>query len=724
MRPDLVITTQRYGGEPYWVIKDPVSLKYFHLREGEYAILELLDGRTTTVAEIKQSFNQRFAPRQLSSDHLHRFLAQMHQAGLLLSEAVGQGASMLERRERRRRRELLQRMSNVLAIRFRGLNPDPFLDRLYLWVRPLFSRFFLTIVGLLCGAAALLILLRIDSLLARMPRLDTLFTVQNIAALAVALASVKILHELAHALVCKHFGGRCHELGLMLLVFTPCLYCNVSDSWMFSNRWQRIAVSAAGMIVEIALASVCTFLWWLSEPGLLNTLCFNVMLISSVGTLLLNGNPLLRYDGYYILSDVVEIPNLAQQSRAALRHLLARLCLGTGAGASESPDLPQRRRGLLALYAAASIAYRLVLVVAILWMLHRALTAAHLEAIVPALAAMILLGMAAPALHRAALYLRQPLSRPPLNRARVVMSALVLAALVTAILTIPVPTHVAAPALLEYHNAQRVYIPVAGTLCDAVAPGTVVRAGERLARIENLDVALQVARLRADRDAQSLRLQNLEARRGDDPAAAQQIPSARQALAGLERRLRQLLRDQSRLALTAPVSGTVLPPPHRSKEPLGEGQLAGWYGQPLSRTNRGSYLETGTLLCLIGDRQQFHATVVIDQSDIERVQVGQSVRVRLDQLPGQVLCGTIDEIAKIDLQVAPRERTATDQLLTRNRWPRNSRQRTSYEARLRLENPPTFLKGGAAGAAKIVTARESLGRQLARYLARTFRVEL
>ena len=124
----------------------------------------------------------------------------------------------------------------------------------------------------------------------------------------------KVLHEFGHGLSCKHFGGECHEMGVMILVLTPCLYCNVSDSWMLPNKWHRAAIGAAGMYVEVVLASICTFIWWFTEPGLFNYLCLNVMFICSVSTVMFNANPLLRYDGYYILADILEIPNLRQKA--------------------------------------------------------------------------------------------------------------------------------------------------------------------------------------------------------------------------------------------------------------------------------------------------------------------------------------------------------------------------------------------------------------------------
>ena len=108
----------------------------------------------------------------------------------------------------------------------------------------------------------------------------------------------------------------------MLLVFTPCLYANVSDSWMLPNKYHRAFIGAAGIYVEAILASIATFIWWFSEPGLLNYLALSVMFICSVSTVLFNGNPLLRFDGYYILMDLLEIPNLRQKATEVMKRFM------------------------------------------------------------------------------------------------------------------------------------------------------------------------------------------------------------------------------------------------------------------------------------------------------------------------------------------------------------------------------------------------------------------
>ena len=165
----------------------------------------------------------------------------------------------------------------------------------------------------------------------------------NVIWLAIALAVVKVVHELGHALTCRHFGGDCHEVGVLLLLLhaLPVLQ-RLRRLALSRANGTRIAVSAAGIAVEVFLAAIATFLWWFSAPGCSIRLCLNIMLVCSLSTLLFNGNPLLRYDGYYVLADLLEVPNLGQQSRWLLGRMSGRFlprqrcrrpiarCLATG----------------------------------------------------------------------------------------------------------------------------------------------------------------------------------------------------------------------------------------------------------------------------------------------------------------------------------------------------------------------------------------------------------
>jgi len=722
MRSDLRIAPQQYASRRYWLVKDPVALRYFHLGEEEHAVLAMLDGRTSLL-EMQRRFQADFAPLQVTLEQLHAFVGHLAELGLLLIESPGQGEALLERRARRRRSALVETVSNVLAIRFRGVDPEPLLR----WLGPrcewLFSPWFLGACLVLVASAVILAAVHFDTLVAKLPELRTFLSPGNLLGLAAAMALAKGLHELAHAVTCKHFGGACHEIGVLLLVFTPCLYCNVSDAWLFANKWHRIAVSAAGIVVEIVLASACLFLWWFSEPGLTNALLLNMVVVCSVNTLVLNGNPLLRYDGYYVLADLVEVPNLSQQARAVLRRALERLVLG-----QEGPParyVPDRLRVLVGVYGVASLAYRCFVLVLILWVVYKFLKPYGLEVLAELVALLAIAGVIAMPLWSFAKWFSNPLARQSFRPGRFTASCLVCGLAAAMAVLVPLPFRIHAPAVLEPQGGRSVYVVVPGRLVESVRPGQHVAANEPLARLASLDVAKELADLSGQREQQRLHLANLRLRLADDRSLAPQIPPAEEALRGIESRLAQRERDQEHLVLRAPQSGTVIPAPWQPAPPFDPDRLHAWRGDLLEPRNTGASLESGTLFCVIGDPLRLEALLVIDQADMQFVSAGQRVRLKLDQMPGRVVEGAITEVAKMDLKVAPRELAKESGLAIRtDRAGIPHPASTSYQARVALKCCPQDLLVGARGQAKILAAPQSLWSRLYRRLSQVFRFVL
>ncbi len=534
-------------------------------------------------------------------------------------------------------------------------------------------------------------------------------------------AFTKILHELGHAVSLRHFGGECHELGVMFLVFTPCLYVNVSDAWMLPNKWHRVAISGAGMYVEMILASVATFLWWFSEPGLLNALCLNVMVICSVTTVLFNGNPLLRYDGYYMLADLVEVPNLRQQAGALIKQVFGRFYLGTDL--ENDRVLPGRHRLALMLYAVLAAAYRVFVLVTILWFCHEVLKPYRLEVLARMLAVAAVGGLLIGPAIRGIKFLRDPLRTDDVKWSRLFLRGGLTLAGLAGLSLIPLPYSVKTAAIVQPQDATRVYVAVDGTLENAIASGTQVQPGDVLGELHNLDIQKEVVETRGKIHEQELKLQNLKLSQRADPKAKAQIPAAEQALAELRKRLAEREENARRLTITAPVAGTVLPPAFQD-EAAAEGELARWSGSPLDPKNLHGYLETGTLFCLIGDAEKMEALLVIDQGDVQFVRPGQTVRLRLEERPGELLTGVVEDVAQIDLKVTPRELLQHEDLPTRlNEQGRPELVSTSYQARVRLDPHNARLSAGSTGSAKIKTAPQSLAARLSRYLSRTFRMD-
>ncbi len=222
--------------------------------------------------DIKEQFETQFTPQKITYHDLLQFVGMLHRSGLVISEATGQGHQLRKRRDEKKWRELMGKLANVFALRFRGVDPERFLNWLYPYTG-WFFRWYTVVCVMLLGLAALALVGGATSTSSRrkLPAFHAFFGPKNWFYLGITMAMVKVLHEFGHGLSCKHFGGECHELGAMMLVFTPALYCNVSDSWMLPNKWHRAAIGAAGMYVELFLASIATFLWWFSQPGLLNS---------------------------------------------------------------------------------------------------------------------------------------------------------------------------------------------------------------------------------------------------------------------------------------------------------------------------------------------------------------------------------------------------------------------------------------------------------------------
>lgn len=721
-RPDLMAQPLFQRGRRCWRLKDPVSLEYFQLEDEEYAILMLLDGRAS-LAEIKQHFDDRFAPRHVSLSQLQGYLAHLHEAGLALADAADQGTSLLKRKASTDRRQLAASLANPLAIRFRGIDPDAFLRWLYPKVRWMLSPWFALACTIVVAAAAVLTVTQFERLATRLPEFRAFLTPSGLVWLAIVVGGTKVLHELGHALACRHFGGECHEMGIMLLVFTPCLYCNVSDAWMFPGKWPRIAISAAGIAVEVVLAAVCLFLWYFTQPGLVNSIVFDVVLVCSVGTLVFNGNPLLRYDGYYILSDALDIPNLAEQSQS----LLQRTLLGwlTGLPDRAGSRVPRRERLWLLVYAVLSSLYRLFVLAMILWFCWQAFAEWDLKVLGGGLVLVVLAGMAVPAAIALVRFSRDPLRSRELDPNRVRWALVLAALLIAALALVPVPQRVTADAVLQSAGAQGVHVTVAGRLVRSVPPGTPVHAGDIVAELDSPPLRREIEKLTAERNLLALHLKNLESRRADDAEAAAQIPAAGEELAEVESRLEQRRNDIRQLTLTAPVDGMAFPPPDAAESRKSLTELPVWSRTPLDERNIGSWLEAGTVVCSVGKPRDFEALLVITQSEIELVRVGQAVKIQLDQLPGTVLHGTVSEISALNLESVPAELIGSRDTATRTDRSGNLRPaETSYQARVTLpdKNLPVALR--ARGRAKIVVDAVPLGRQLLRLVRQTFHFKL
>jgi putative peptide zinc metalloprotease protein len=717
-RADLQATLLQFEGRPAWGIKDPVTLAYYELSDEAYFVFDHLNGQTT-MSGLCQSFHQRYRPRTLSEEELRGFLGQLLSQNLVLSELPGHGPRLVAKSRALQSRRRWMKLTSLLAIRFRGFDPDRLLTWMLSWLGWLFTPWAVCAGLLVILSAILLVVVQFDELLAKLPSAQALLTVPNLLGLGVALAVVKVLHELGHGLTCKRFGGECHELGVMLLVFTPTLYCNVSDIWMLKSKWQRIAVSAAGMWVEAVIAAISTLLWWFSEPGLFHSLCLNVMFLCGVSTFFLNGNPLLRYDGYFVLADWCEIPNLQQQSMSAIRGQLSRWFCGFDLD-SESRLTRRRHWGLLSFGVASSV-YRVMVTSLMLWGLYHWLKPIGLGVVAQLLAVPTLGLMLFIPLALAVSFVRSPVNRNRIRWPRFWLSMGITLAGIALLVTYPLPSRVKVTAIVDDDEAQRVYVTMAGTLTTSVKEGQQVVQGDEIARLEEPDLGLKLAQLEGELKLHQLRLANLERQRVSDPQVAQSIPTLREAVQTLEQQLSQRQQDAERLILRAPQSGIVMAGPPQETGRTTE-MLASWTGSPLAERNRGCYLKAGTTYCLVGSPDSHSAIVIINQDNINLVRPGQAVRIMFNEFPGEVYVGQIEELAAPRLDTLTHDPRILRDLPTRPTPLGAKPVGTWYQARIRLSEPRDTVLRGSSGIASIEVDRQSLATRFVRWLKQTFGV--
>lgn len=694
-RPDLKIVVQQGSGDRRHVVKDPVSLDYFHLGDREAFLLEQLQ-TPRTLEELKRAYDLAFAPQQVSHAALLGLCAGLQQHGLLLPSASTVPAP--KKPADRRAWDIAP-----LVIRAPGIDPTPVLDRLR-WLGTLaFSGVGALFAALAAGFVLTFLLGRLDELFGEASQVERLWSPRYAVCAALVLIALKAWHELGHGLACRRFGGECHDMGVMLLAFCPCLYCDVSDSWTFPSRWRRAAVALAGVYFELLAAIAAMALWLMLTPGPARTLCLMTAAAASVTTLLVNLNPLLRMDGYYLLADLWGTPNLHQQARCALWEPVTRWIRG-----GRSPLTPvDGSRTLLACYAVCSTLQSAALLVLVVWGLRVCLSKVGLAAVgdllTLAVAATVLLGLGRMAMR---LFPGIPDGRTPLRLARfAAVLSLALAALGLGLM-IPIEQSLWAPCRFELVAQATVAAPETGLLTPRVAYGQRVEAGDLIALLEAPELRLQQIELQGQIAQSVAELRGLR-------TLAQRDASLFPKVQAIETRRDSLLRQRetidsqiAELRVVAPRGGVVLEPGPRQKPDESSGELPAWSGSPLDPANAGACIERGQPLCLIGDGAP-RAVLLLDEGDSGLVAPGDPVRILADRAPWKLIEGAVSEIglnAAEELEEAKTTQEQADAQL------RGALERgRAFRVHADLGTAEALPQHGALGRARVVTGRESLG---------------
>jgi putative peptide zinc metalloprotease protein len=540
VRPDLQHVEQRYEGKRFHVVKDPVCLRYYRFNQQEYFVFSLFDGGHS-MEDVRTRFEDEFKPHRLEFQDLEAFARQLVTAGLVQHEQAGTGKHLFQRRAKQRRMQKFAALSNILYYKIPVFDPDRLLTWMYKWLWWIFTwPFFFASIGLML-AALFQVTVHFQTFYDKMPAYQEFFAYKTVLYMWLSLGVVKVIHEFGHGLSCKAFKGECHEMGVLLMCFSPALYANVTDAWTVADKWKRIVISFAGIYVELVIAAIATFVWWYTPHlPVVNNVAMCLMVLCSVSTVVFNANPLMRFDGYYMLADWLEIPNLRDRANKYLNNLFLSKCLGVET--PPEPYMAPSRRALFVAYAVGSWVYRWVVTFGIIWFLSGFLDP-KLKVLSRMLAFVSLASMFVWPVFRMIKNVRQRGRLPDMkkNRVYVTLAVAVLVVLLFAFLPLPVSRVVDTGLVaLDPAHATPLTAPEESQLLEVkVREGDRVTSGRVLAEFRSLEFEKKLDELDARIAAAESRVKKLKAEASTaDPASrdalTRQVSQAENELDGLK----------------------------------------------------------------------------------------------------------------------------------------------------------------------------------------------
>lgn len=694
LRHDLRIARRTAPDGEEFILHDPSGRLFFRLGPHEWAVLRLFDGRRSA-ARIAGEISRVLPHHQISADEVAAFARKLALAGVLRLPGGGELQRLAMTRKRHWSTTLAAWVGRIFYFRIPLGNPDRLVTHLARRIGPIITNPTLlkaALVMVLLTAAALL--WRIDALAA--PQVEFL-SGSGLLWMLGALLAMKVMHELAHAITCRHFGGRVTEAGVALIIFTPCLYCDVSEAWMMPERRRRMAITAAGMAVELIVAAMAAIIFMLTRPGWLHQAAFSLMIVGSVQTILFNGNPLLRFDGYYLLSDWLEMPNLRLRARSYARELLRRLFWG--GGGREDDYQPARHRLLLAVYAVASYIYGWMILYAILGLLHWKLAAWGLQGVAATLIGLTIATQIVLPLYSGGHHLlhlaRQRGHMRRFARALAVISLIIL--LVAAILAIPLDDQVTQPFVLQSAISHDLRSEQPGRIVRVLkAEGDRVRGGEAVILLadESLDLDIE----RAAGDVAAAEIWRDLARQNSTPV---QLAAAERRLAEARAIEQDLRKRRETLTVRADRDGVLTSLPAADQV--------------------GLTVPAAALLATVAVPGKFRAALHLTAADARRVPIGAAAGLLLRAAPGEPLKGRVSgndwkpgrDVHPVFTSPGGEAAPGDSTLSSAGRGIGESGRGSSvnlYRADITVLEAPAEARPGMSGKARIFLGRTNLGR--------------
>lgn len=602
-------------GKPWILLQDPVTQRFHRLTPQVWQVLQLLDGRHTLdeVWDAACELAAQQAPantelqdggQAISQHELVQLMSSLYSNDLLQTQVSPDAEEVFQRHRKQQRAKLKQSLFNPMSIKIPLWHPDAWFEGQANLARALFTWPVLLLWLLIVTPAAALAWQHWAELTNNLS--DRVLAGSNVVLLWFTYPVVKAVHEWAHGMAVKAWGGQVREIGLMFIVFTPVPYVDATSSYRFPSKWARAIVAAAGILAELVLGALAIYVWSMAESGLVRALAFNVILIACVSTVLVNGNPLMRYDGYFIASDLLEMPNLAQRATQYWAYLFDRYAFD--ACDAQPPMEARGERIILFVYGAIAPVYRVLIVIGIIWFVaSEYLFVGALMALAAAWSSLVM------PVWKGWKHLREG---PGLVRRRdVAMRRTVLALLVAIVFLglVPLPFNAVVQGVVWLPDEAIVRAEVAGHIVQVHGDaGQPVARGAPLLRLENLMLTTEAATAMAAVAQTEAQLRKAEV---DDVVRA---VSFRHELAARQARLAEALRRTAALDVKAGVAG---------------------YWVPAAPTElAGRYVKRGEVLGFVVNGPSDLVRVAVSQEDRDLISSRlQAVSVRLAHSPEEVL---------------------------------------------------------------------------------------
>lgn len=584
LMPQARIDRHLYRGKPWFVIQDAAGNRYHRVSPHAHTLISRMDGNKTVQA-LWEEICRLDGDNRYTQDEIVELLMQLHAQDLLYCDVPPDAAELFERYKKHRRNKWKQWLLNPMSLKFPLWNPDAFLERCTAPLGWMFGKAGAALWLAVVLPAAILAIQHGRELTENLP--DRTLAPQNLLLLALLFPAIKMLHELGHGLAAKMWGGGVHEMGVMFLVFAPLPYVNASSASAFHSKYRRAIVGAAGMLVEAFLAALAIYVWLLVEPGLVRAIAFNVIFIAGISTLIVNGNPLLRFDGYFILCDLIEMPNLAQRGQKYYRYLADRYLFRSRD--IEAPQESPAEKRWLAVYTVASWVYRVLIMISIILFV-----AGEFFIFGVLIALWGAITMIALPIWKA---VKHVLESPTLHRNRahaVRVSLSLLAGVVLAASFIPMPLRTQAEGVVWLPDQALLRAGANGYFSRwLIAPGSPVTRGTPLLLMED-------PLLSAELEAAQGRLAEAQARyhaeQFNNPAQAEVL---REKLEYEKQTVQRISERHARLIVRSESDGILTVPDPRDMD--------------------GQYFKQGELLGYVLERKQLIARIAVQQDNVDLV---------------------------------------------------------------------------------------------------------